>query len=374
VRAPHRRLRPARLWWAACACALAVLAAVSVADAWAAVPRWPTSHRPLLAVDFVDRGTGWAVGASGVIVRTTTGGALWTRQRSLATAAPALRDVCFVDRLRGWAVGDGGIILRTADGGVHWRQQASGTKLPLRSVAFADARRAWVVGGSSGTAADGSPLLAYALLGTSDTGTHWKLLAHGQGRFLAAVEASGDGTLWVAGCDLRGAGAQARRQAFVQASADGGATWAPPLSLAALGLDRYERSAAADIEAPDAAALVVAGSVWNGTGWSGFVVRSANAGAAWSPPAVSHRFAAFLRCGFAGPSNGWMVGSGGGSAVLRTVDGGATWSRQRLPTGTVASAVAAAGPSVAYVAGDGRDHRGLVARTLNAGVSWLRVR
>lgn len=70
------------------------------------------------AIQLVDDLVGFAVGTngSGLVLRTTDGGATWAAQVS-GTAVP-LADVWFVDALRGWAVGTGGRIIHTSRGGL----------------------------------------------------------------------------------------------------------------------------------------------------------------------------------------------------------------------------------------------------------------
>src|SRR6516225_2172886 len=79
----------------------------------------------LFGVSFTDANTGTAVGFGGTILRTTDGGASWTRQSSGTTET--LLGVSFTDANTGTAVGSGGTILRTTDGGASWTRQSSGT-------------------------------------------------------------------------------------------------------------------------------------------------------------------------------------------------------------------------------------------------------
>jgi photosystem II stability/assembly factor-like uncharacterized protein len=96
--------------------------------------------------------TGWAIGHSGVILRTDDGGQSWTRQldgmeaarlavaayaadspdpatKAQAAAARQLQqdgadkpffDILFLDARTGFAIGAYGLIFRTEDGGAHW--------------------------------------------------------------------------------------------------------------------------------------------------------------------------------------------------------------------------------------------------------------
>jgi len=74
------------------------------------------------AVYFVDSNTGYAVGDSGLIRKSTNGGDTWSTQSSGVTVN--LNAVHFANANRGWAVGDDGTILYTANGGTTWQDQS----------------------------------------------------------------------------------------------------------------------------------------------------------------------------------------------------------------------------------------------------------
>jgi photosystem II stability/assembly factor-like uncharacterized protein len=71
----------------------------------------------LMAVDFVDRQHGWAVGVHGSIIATSDSGQEWTIQEVGEGEKPWLFGVHFVDRQNGWAVGAAGTVMRTRSGG-----------------------------------------------------------------------------------------------------------------------------------------------------------------------------------------------------------------------------------------------------------------
>ena len=101
----------------------------------------------LLSVHFpVDALTGYAVGDGGIIRKTTNGGASWLAQASGTTNW--LHSVHFpVNALTGYAVGHAGTILKTTNGGTNWVGQTSGTIEYLRSVHFpVDALTGYAVG------------------------------------------------------------------------------------------------------------------------------------------------------------------------------------------------------------------------------------
>lgn len=75
-------------------------------------------------IHFSDINSGWVVGTTGIIRRTTDSGATtWTAQTS--GTAYELLSVDFTDNLNGYACGRQGIILHTSDGGVNWVGQYS---------------------------------------------------------------------------------------------------------------------------------------------------------------------------------------------------------------------------------------------------------
>jgi hypothetical protein len=71
----------------------------------------------------VDDSTGWAVGYSGKIIKTTNGGTDWNPQTSWTSKH--LNSVHFVDANTGWAVGQGGTILKTTTGGTFVEEDYS---------------------------------------------------------------------------------------------------------------------------------------------------------------------------------------------------------------------------------------------------------
>src|SRR5260370_38113224 len=91
----------------------------------------------LNAVAVLDPNTAVAVGALGMIVRTTDGGATWKVQWSGTTQH--LFGVSFTDANTGTVVGDNGTILRTADGGGTWKGQSSRTGDLLVGGSFTEA-------------------------------------------------------------------------------------------------------------------------------------------------------------------------------------------------------------------------------------------
>ena len=123
------------------------------------VSQSPTSNH-YYGVDFVDGRTGWTVGSTGTVIRTTDGGTNWSLQSAPVTNN--LYDVCFVNANLGLAVGDSGTILHTTNSGGLWSKVNSGTMLDLRGMKMVDTANAWIVG-AAGT-----------ILRSTDGGATWQ--------------------------------------------------------------------------------------------------------------------------------------------------------------------------------------------------------
>jgi photosystem II stability/assembly factor-like uncharacterized protein len=166
----------------------------------------------LTDVFFLNADTGWAVGAQGVILRTTNGGREWKEvgqvdtaqvvqelslqqkveamQNGVRTQVTGVADgradhpqkyrcrfesVFFVDERNGWVAGgvnvpyldhSRGVLLRTADGGATWRR-VNGALMPrIKRVYFLDRSRGWAVG-------ECGKLFKGCLFYTQDGGESW---------------------------------------------------------------------------------------------------------------------------------------------------------------------------------------------------------
>jgi photosystem II stability/assembly factor-like uncharacterized protein len=79
------------------------------------------------SVFFVDINTGWAIGNSNTIVKTTNGGNSWFSQNSGLAFTTNFNSVCFYDNQNGFIVGDPNsgttVIIRTTNGGTSWQLQ-----------------------------------------------------------------------------------------------------------------------------------------------------------------------------------------------------------------------------------------------------------
>jgi len=282
----------------------------------------------LWAVSFANTKVGWAVGGDGadVVLHTTDGGLHWSKQ-PLRRGTMGLFDVQAVDARRAWICGDLNMLLRTTDGGATWQRfRTTGSDGMLLHVQFTTATTGWVSTDSD-------------LIRTTDGGRHWTHQLAGSLTFSFADSRSG----WATGFSDGGG--------VVHRTTDGGKTWtsaAIPTRLRwvqALGSSRaviggYEGFVAHTTDgATWQSSTRVAGDFFGDlnalqfvdatTGWaagsSGEVLKTADGGASWTPQA-SGTDQDLHDVGFIDAYDGWAVGRQG--VILHTSDGGATWTPQ----------------------------------------------
>ena len=111
---------------------------------------WTTASAPtrtiLNAIDMVDAANGWAVGGAGIVLRTRNGGVTWTKQSTPTRAR--LTSVHFLDTATGWAAGESGTVLRTTNAGATWTLQSAPTTAQVGGVRLTGSSMGWVVGGA----------------------------------------------------------------------------------------------------------------------------------------------------------------------------------------------------------------------------------
>jgi hypothetical protein len=130
----------------------------SVFGQWSPVDSGTTSN--LNGAILLDSGTGFVVGDTDTILKSTDAGATWTPLTS--GTSTTLHGIHFLDPNEGVAVGDGGTILRTTDGGTAWQSVTSGVVDTLRSVSF---------NGANGICGGDSQDILYS----TDSGASWQI-------------------------------------------------------------------------------------------------------------------------------------------------------------------------------------------------------
>lgn len=272
----------------------------------------------ITGISFVDDQNGWVcsddVTAQSGVWRTGDGGARW---RFISDAK--LRDVCFVDDATGWAVGRGphadDALYRTTDGGVTWKRvPVADAPHNMYQVRFVDELRGHVVGGQYGADHGGW------LLSTTDGGASWKVDKVTDTPVTAMwFQEGGEG--WLAG------------DQDVLHTVDGGRRWTIQLhrengALAARDMwfvDQIHGWLASDLD----------GSIW----------ATDDGGRSWRESWRDTTTGVYALV-FDDALHGWAVGirypeedaldegedpADAVGMILRTADGGVTWTEERVP-------------------------------------------
>lgn len=288
----------------------------------------------LRELHFLDAEHGFVVGDGGTVVRTTDGGHTWANVSAPTTAH--LRDLYFFDADTGYVTGDRGVLYRTTNGGMTWTAVTHpAVNVDLTVVAFASVDEGWIAGEDA------------EVWKTADGGASWTDASFGVGGDIVMGRMMGDGRL-----------ALVNSFGGVFPSTTGGFTTA--FFTADQILD-------VDFDDPDnGAVLYTEGGVphvgtrhagsWTHValplvptpmslgrgdgeltvgGWHGELVHSADDGAHWVrcderfefPDAETSQF--FDVC-FNSSGVGIAVGTAG--LVMRSPDGGLSWTRQTSAT------------------------------------------
>jgi photosystem II stability/assembly factor-like uncharacterized protein len=317
------------------------------------------------SIAFLDATTGYAATTAGKLFQTLDGGVSW---KVVAESLPSIRRVWFLDATRGFAVGDAGLLLRTVDGGGTWERRELGAAADYASIHCASAQlcllttatgaqlvRTADAGTTPGTvitpsndpiyaAAFASPTRVSAVgangttVRSDDAGATFAPVGGRLAGSYAAIRAGGErGTAFAPG---RG-GALAK-------TGDGGASWTRS--------DVPTTSDLLDVSFPTA-------SVGYALDLAGGVFRTANAGETWKTLGTgSARRAYALHA--PSPDVVVLIGLVG---VRRSTDGGETFAqvRGRAVTGAQLYGVAPAGGETLFAWGRKR-----VVRSVDGGRTW----
>ncbi len=279
---------------------------------------------------------GWVAGDHGIFLQTSNGGGTWSPQS--AGTSENLTAVQFpVDASTGFVAGDAGSFLKTQDGGAHWSiirdgwfSLSSGTAQYLSAVAFADTVTGWTVG-NGGT-----------LLKTGDGGENWSPQSGVAQNLNDVVAVSATSAYAVGGIGT------------LLHTSDGSAWSVQASGTASLGLNGLDfLNATAGIVVGDSETIL---RMSDGTNWS-----TRSSGWFMTPSGTSQDLRSIW---FTDASNGWAVGSSG--TIVRTFDGGTSWSTQTANTSNGLNAVHFASVSVGVAVGAS----GTICYTSDGGSNW----
>src|SRR5262245_24400249 len=238
----------------------------------------------------------------------------------------------FLDVRTGWVASGGGSIFRTTDGGETWDLMHDDPALYFRSIQFVDAHKGWV-----GNLDSERPLLQ-----TNDGGSTWSTVTTlPEPRPIAICG------LWRVSSQLIfGVGAYSGPARLIK-STDGGATWTSrdlgPLATTAI-----------DVYFKDASEGFISGGIGTfPSGTQAVILHTTDGGETWQQRFVGTRLAEWTwKFSFPTPSVGYasIERFTGPMHVLKTVDGGLTWSELVFPNSRE-QGVGFATPTLGWIGG-----------------------
>jgi photosystem II stability/assembly factor-like uncharacterized protein len=283
----------------------------------------------LKALHFCDKNNGIVVGLMGTILATSDGGNSWAQQ-----ACPSNRDlygVSFINKNDGAAVGTKGTILITHDGGNNWISKTLDTTFDFYGVSYLTKTNLVAVGASNYTTYGG-------VYRSTDAGVSWNKVNCGQFGDLHGVSFIDS---------LRGTAVGFYN--IVLQTVDGGISWTTQLNSSGrlnsiCKVDELHQFAAGD----------GVFKVYS----DGTIVELTN-----PKPDL------YLGISFCDTSNGIAVGPEG--EVIKTTDGGNTWTFSKKGTDAILWEVAFADKNNGMIVGmDIHKNAGMILRTKDGGVNW----
>jgi photosystem II stability/assembly factor-like uncharacterized protein len=334
-------------------------------DDWRVVKHGAGLDKNLRSIYFVDSTTGWAAGEAGMVYRTTDGGVNWEPQPT--GYAGDISFIYFIDRNRGWMLGRSGgktsgegesesILFMTANGGRYWIRKP----LPnVTSLYFIDAKTGWAVGRNS------------TLLKTIDGGAEWNRVWSVEKLIKSPIEApnSNFGFSDIKFTDAKHGwlignfyGPARGDIGGVFTTSDGGETWKRvPLAIQTRnnsGL--FTPGSLNSAHFTDAKTGTITGEMYDGEKRFFFALHTRDGGMSWNLfriPSRSTHDSQFLD-----PARGWTAAfapradggeaAAGDTTMLRTDNGGLSWSIDFVARGRRIRGIFFLSPAKGWAVGD----------------------
>lgn len=292
------------------------------------IPKASGTGNDLYDLHFPSSATGYAVGATGTVVKTTDAGETWNALAT--TTSEDLHAVHFIDESTGFIAGDDHAF-KTVDGGNHWAELTLPAGYSFRDLLFLDSQTGFCLGG------DG------LIFKTTDGGTTWAPKTPVTLRTMSSIHfptpqigyAVGTGYGW----------------AYLKTT-DGGETWTEiPINTPVPNLSNLE---AVFFTAPDKGFI--------GGWYLSALVATSNGGSNWISLDDSSEPQLYA-IHFPTEAHGYAVGWHG--RILHSTDSGNTWSQQIYDDGISLYAVQFTDENTGFIVGD----IGLILKTGNGGVT-----
>lgn len=288
----------------------------------------------LQSVVFTSADTGLVSGCGGRILKTTDGGITWMNKPS--GTGVTLNSLSFADGHAGFAVGDGGMLMKTSNGGETWSGTQSGPTPDINAITFTTSLKGYAVGEKM-------------VLTTSDGGERW------QTGFTSSFDEMTDIVFMDEDTGIISAYYfywHYHMAAFLRTT-DGGTNW----ETIGTGLSGWP----VKCSFPD-----------HDTGYAadyfGSILKTNDAGKSWFRAWNGTESRLLRGIFFMDPQIGYAVGNVYETGrIIRTIDGGSTWTVAADFAGKVLNAVWFTDPLHGVVVGEG----GVIFRTQDGGNNWI---
>jgi photosystem II stability/assembly factor-like uncharacterized protein len=307
-------------------------------------PQYSGIAKNLNSVFFTDTITGYAVGDTGTILKTSDGGTNWSILNS--GIYEDLLSVYFTDANTGYTVGNDSVIYKTIDGGQNWTGLSAGISVYLNSVCFTGTDTGYVTGNFYVP-----NTIKHYVLKTTNGGNLWTISHYGSGPdgggpFLKSIHFPNAITGYAVGEQGQ------LPYPYLLKTTDGGTIWINKTA----GYDHFLSRSVYFIN-PDVGFIVNP------------LLKTTNGGTDWTMPILSDSFS-LNDIYFADANIGYGVGQNyyippWCSIILKTLDGGINWTTQYLGTVTYTklNSVYFVDESIGYSVGSG----GAILKTTNGG-------
>jgi photosystem II stability/assembly factor-like uncharacterized protein len=298
----------------------------------------------LYDIAFIDANTGYAVGDTGLILRSTNGGLNWSPIQSPATVV--LREIIFKTAQTGYVCGYYGVVLKTLNGGSNWIVQKTGANYSLFGISFYDV--------NTGITVSGAPSVSY----TTNGGTNWVIKIISQTWRPSGVSMRNPFQIFVSGTELN-------QGAAVLLSTNAGDNWSEVLRLNNQYMLEYRLNS---ICFTDGNTGFTCG-VHNTTSSSyAIIYRTSNGGINWVNTCSLSVFSSNMLFDIYFPSamTGTAVGIYG--MILRTTNSGINWGLQTSGTDRYLYGVYFLNGDTGFAVGDS----GTILKTTNGGLEAIK--
>ncbi|MEO8665397.1 MAG: YCF48-related protein [Ignavibacteria bacterium] len=274
-------------------------------------------------------------------------------QQSGGTAV-TLNKIFFIDSQSGWIVGDSGIILKTTNSGNNWILQNSNTNHTLRSVYFLNESTGYVVGGNF------FPLTFSfeKILKTTNGGVTWYYVFDTPNFYgtISDVYFINTNTGYVTGFG----GNESKSLGQILKTTDAGNNW---LSSG------WEASVVSIKFSDPGTGYITANYYIDVGGDSLFIFKTNDSGISWNK-VLSEPKGRLSSSSFLNQNTGWVAGTTYVSGliedlILKTSNGGMNWQDLKLTSRTFINSIFFVSNDTGWYCGSG------VFKTSNSGVNWV---